>query len=250
MSKKGWFTDWFNSSYYHALYQHRDDTEALQFIHNLLVYLKPMPNATMLDIACGKGRHSKALHDAGFDVVGIDLSPASIDAAATMQTNGLSFFCHDMRETFRQIYFDYAFNFFTSFGYLNSDEEHQLAIKAMSNNLKQGGTLVLDYLNVGIVDTELEEATESQIDDFIFQIKKWQDQLFLYKEIKVMEAITHQELGVFEERVRKYSLHDFLGFMQKAGLNIVTTFGNYQLEPYDPEQSDRLIIVAQKHVNS
>jgi SAM-dependent methyltransferase len=250
MSKKGWFTDWFNSSYYHALYQHRDDTEALQFIHNLLVYLKPMPNATMLDIACGKGRHSKALHDAGFDVVGIYLSPASIDAAATMQTNGLSFFCHDMRETFRQNYFDYAFNFFTSFGYFNSDEEHQLAIKAMSNNLKQGGTLVLDYLNVGIVDTELEEATESQIDDFIFQIKKWQDQLFLYKEIKVMEAITHQELGVFEERVRKYSLHDFLGFMQKAGLNIVTTFGNYQLEPYDPEQSDRLIIVAQKHVNS
>jgi SAM-dependent methyltransferase len=250
MSKKGWFTDWFNSSYYHALYQHRDDTEALQFIHNLLVYLKPMPNATMLDIACGKGRHSKALHDAGFDVVGIDLSPASIDAAATMQTNGLSFFCHDMRETFRQNYFDYAFNFFTSFGYFNSDEEHQLAINAMSNNLKQGGTLVLDYLNVGIVDTELEEATESQIDDFIFQIKKWQDQLFLYKEIKVMEAITHQELGVFEERVRKYSLHDFLGFMQKAGLNIVTTFGNYQLEPYDPEQSDRLIIVAQKHVNS
>jgi SAM-dependent methyltransferase len=250
MSKKGWFTDWFNSSYYHALYQHRDDMEALQFIHNLLVYLKPMPNATMLDIACGKGRHSKALHDAGFDVVGIDLSPASIDAAATMQTNGLSFFCHDMRETFRQNYFDYAFNFFTSFGYFNSDEEHQLAINAMSNNLKQGGTLVLDYLNVGIVDTELEEATESQIDDFIFQIKKWQDQLFLYKEIKVMEAITHQELGVFEERVRKYSLHDFLGFMQKAGLNIVTTYGNYQLEPYDPKQSDRLIIVAQKHVNS
>ena len=159
MSKKGWFTDWFNSSYYHALYQHRDDSEALQFIHNLLAYLKPVPHATMLDIACGKGRHSKALFDAGFDVVGIDLSPASIEAASSMQTTGLTFSCHDMRETFKQNYFDYAFNFFTSFGYFNSDEEHQLAILAMSDNLKEGGTLVIDYLNIGVVDPTLDVAT-------------------------------------------------------------------------------------------
>jgi len=189
MSKKGWFTDWFNSSYYHALYQHRDDTEALQFIHNLLAYLKPIPHAKMLDIACGKGRHSKALFDAGFDVVGIDLSPASINAASSMETNGLTCSCHDMRETFRKYYFDYAFNFFTSFGYFNSDEEHQLAIHAMSNNLKEGGTLVIDYLNVGIVDPALDIATETQIDSFNFQIKKWQDPLFLYKEIKIFDEI-------------------------------------------------------------
>ncbi|MEY3739299.1 MAG: hypothetical protein RL544_2077 [Bacteroidota bacterium] len=250
MSKKGWFTDWFNSSYYHALYQHRDDTEALQFIHNLLAYLKPIPHAKMLDIACGKGRHSKALFDAGFDVVGIDLSPASINAASSMKTNGLTFSCHDMRETFRNNYFDYAFNFFTSFGYFNSDEEHQLAIQAMSNNLKEGGTLVIDYLNVGIVDPTLDLATETKIDGFHFQIKKWQDPLFLYKEIKVVDALTQEELGIFEEKVRKYTLHDFMDFMQKAGLTIVATFGNYQLGPFNPENADRLIIVAQKHSNS
>lgn len=250
MSKKGWFTDWFNSSYYHALYQHRDDTEALQFIHNLLAYLKPIPHAKMLDIACGKGRHSKALFDAGFDVVGIDLSPASINAASSMETNGLTFSCHDMRETFRKNYFDYAFNFFTSFGYFNSDEEHQLAIHAMSNNLKEGGTLVIDYLNVGIVDPALDIATETQIDGFNFQIKKWQDPLFLYKEIKVIDAITQEELGIFEEKVRKYTLQNFMDFMQKAGLTIIATFGNYQLDPFSPENADRLIIVAQKHLNS
>jgi ubiquinone/menaquinone biosynthesis C-methylase UbiE len=250
MSKKGWFTDWFNSSYYHALYQHRDDTEALQFIHNLLAYLKPIPHAKMLDIACGKGRHSKALFDAGFDVVGIDLSPASINAASSMKTNGLTFSCHDMRETFRNNYFDYAFNFFTSFGYFNSDEEHQLAIQAMSNNLKEGGTLVIDYLNVAIVDSILDLATETKIDGFYFQIKKWQDPLFLYKEIKVVDALTQEELGIFEEKVRKYTLHDFMDFMQKAGLTIVATFGNYQLGPFNPENADRLIIVAQKHSNS
>jgi SAM-dependent methyltransferase len=247
MRTKGWFSDWFNSSYYHALYQHRDDTEALQFIHNLIAYLTPKPHATMLDIACGKGRHSKALFDAGFDVTGIDLSPASIEAASTMQTNGLTFYCHDMRETFKANYFEYAFNFFTSFGYFDTNDEHQLAITAMSANLKESGTLVMDYLNVGIVEENSDKEAVSQIDDFIFYTKKWQDDLFLFKEIRVIDLISNEELGVFEERVRKYSLQDFTLFMQTAGLQIVSTFGDYQLGQYDMEKSDRLIMIAKKH---
>jgi SAM-dependent methyltransferase len=247
MSKKGWFSDWFNSSYYHALYQHRDDTEALQFIHNLITYLAPKPHATMLDIACGKGRHSKALFDAGFDVTGIDLSPASIEAASTMQTNGLSFSCHDMRETFKANYFDYAFNFFTSFGYFDTHEEHQLAISAMAANLKESGTLVIDYLNVGIVEENSDQEAVSQIDGYIFYTKKWQDDLFLFKEIRVVDASSKEVLGIFEERVRKYGLADFTLFMQRAGLEMIATFGDYQLGSYHVERSDRLIMVAKKH---
>jgi SAM-dependent methyltransferase len=247
MRTKGWFSDWFNSSYYHALYQHRDDTEALQFIHNLIAFLKPKPHATMLDIACGKGRHSKALFDAGFDVTGIDLSPASIDAASTMKTNGLTFSCHDMRETFKANYFDYAFNFFTSFGYFDTHQEHQLAISAMAANLKEEGTLVIDYLNVGIVEENSDNEAVTQIDTLVFYTKKWQDDLFLFKEIRVVDAVSNAVLGVFEERVRKYGLHDFTLFMQKAGLAVIATFGDYQLGPYNMERSDRLIMVAKKH---
>ncbi len=247
MSKKGWFSDWFNSSYYHALYQHRDDTEALQFIHNLITYLTPKPHAKMLDIACGKGRHSKALFDAGFDVTGIDLSPASIEAASTMQTNGLNFSCHDMREIFKANYFDYAFNFFTSFGYFDTHEEHQLAISAMAANLNESGTLVIDYLNVGIVEENIDKEAVTQIDSFIFYTKKWQDDLFLFKEIRVVDVDSKEVLGVFEERVRKYGLTDFTLFMQKAGLEMIATFGDYQLGSYHMEMSDRLIMVAKKH---
>jgi SAM-dependent methyltransferase len=247
MRKKGWFSDWFNSSYYHTLYQHRDDTEALQFIDNLLSYLKPLPHATMLDIACGKGRHSKALFDAGYDVTGIDLSPASIEAASKMKTNGLQFFCHDMRESFKANYFDFAFNFFTSFGYFDTHEEHQLAITAMAANLKENGTLVIDYLNVGLAEEKNSNDVMIKMDHLLFYTKKWQDDLYLFKEIKVVDAGTHEVLGVFEERVRKYNLQDFTLFMQKAGFRIMATFGDYQLSEFDPERSDRLILVAQKH---
>jgi 2-polyprenyl-3-methyl-5-hydroxy-6-metoxy-1,4-benzoquinol methylase len=76
--QKSWFKDWFNSHYYHLLYQHRDEEEALSFIQRLILHLHPSPGAKMLDVACGKGRHSKALADNGFDVTGIDLSEESI----------------------------------------------------------------------------------------------------------------------------------------------------------------------------
>ncbi len=250
MSKKGWFTDWFNSTYYHALYQHRDETEALLFIDNLLLLLKPNPHATMLDIACGKGRHSSALFDAGFDVTGIDLSPASIGLASEMETNGLAFYCHDMREIFKKNYFDFAFNFFTSFGYFDSDEAHQQAITAMSANLKEGGTLVLDYLNVGILDSNKNVTSVSQADAYTFYIKKWQDALYCYKEIKVEETISGIVKGTYQERVRKYNLSNFEVFMQNAGLHITDTFGNYALENYASNASDRLIIIARKQSNS
>ncbi len=72
MPDKSWYKDWFNSDYYHLLYQHRDEDEATRFITKLIEYLKPAAGSTMLDVACGKGRHSKALAEMGYDVTGMD----------------------------------------------------------------------------------------------------------------------------------------------------------------------------------
>jgi len=56
--QENWFKDWFNSPYYHQLYFKRDEQEAAAFIDHLISYLKPPPGSFMLDVACGKGRHS------------------------------------------------------------------------------------------------------------------------------------------------------------------------------------------------
>ena len=117
----------------------------------------------------------------------------------------------------------------------------------MAANLKESGTLVIDYLNVGVVEENSDQEAVSQIDALVFYTKKWQDDLFLFKEIRVVDAVSSEVLGVFEERVRKYGLADFTLFMQKAGLDIMATFGDYQLGPYNMERSDRLIMVAKKH---
>ena len=53
-----WFESWFDSKYYHILYQNRDDNEAKYFIDNLLDAFHFKKGARLLDLACGKGRHS------------------------------------------------------------------------------------------------------------------------------------------------------------------------------------------------
>jgi len=120
---KKWFQHWFNSPYYHILYQQRDHAEAEFFIDNLCAYLKPAANARLFDIACGRGRHSIYFNSKGFDVTGIDLSIASIKYAKQYENKQLHFYVHDMRYLFYVNYFDIALNLFTSFGYFETDQE-------------------------------------------------------------------------------------------------------------------------------
>ena len=146
MADKSWYIDWFNSPFYHKLYFERDEKEAESFIHQLVKHLQPVAGCRMLDVACGKGRHSKILAAMGYDVTGIDLAPASIAWAKQSENENLHFFIHDMRLPFYANYFDYAFNFFTSFGYFKTRREHDAAIRSISKSLKPGGFFVIGCL--------------------------------------------------------------------------------------------------------
>lgn len=181
MQQQAWFKDWFNSPYYHQLYFKRDEREAAAFIDKLIDYLKPAPGSYMLDVACGKGRHSIQLAGKGFDVTGIDLSEESIEDALAHETGHLHFYRHDMRLPFWINYFDYAFNFFTSFGYFRTRREHDDAIRTIAQSVKSGGFFVMDYLNVHYAEDNLVHQSEKEIDGVNFIITKWYDETHFLK---------------------------------------------------------------------
>ena len=93
-----WYKNWFDSEYYHILYNKRDHNEAELFIKNLLKILSPKKKAYFLDLCCGKGRHSILLNKMGYKVDGIDLSKNSIEQALREKRNNLNFFVRDMRQ--------------------------------------------------------------------------------------------------------------------------------------------------------
>ena len=78
-STKQWYASWFDTPYYHILYKDRDYTEAQGFMDNLTNYLNIPEGGKILDLACGKGRHSVYLNSLGYDVTGVDLSEKSIN---------------------------------------------------------------------------------------------------------------------------------------------------------------------------
>jgi SAM-dependent methyltransferase len=240
-----WFKDWFNSPYYHQLYFNRDDKEAASFIDLLIAHLRPVPGSAMLDVACGKGRHSLLLAEKGFEVTGIDLSDDSITEALRHETDTLHFFLHDMRLPCWINYFDYAFNFFTSFGYFRTRREHDDAIRTIAQAVKPGGTFVLDYLNVHYAEDHLVHQMEKQVDQVNFLITKWYDETHFYKKI-IIEDEAMREPMVYTEKVAKFSLGDFTEMFAYQGLQIIEVFGDYNFSRYDVRKSPRLLMIAKK----
>lgn len=241
-----WYRDWFSSPYYEILYSRRDEEEARQFIGHLINYLQPKPGSCMLDVACGKGRHSKCLANMGFDVTGIDLSEPFIAEAKKYETANLHFFLHDMRMPFRMNYFDYAFNFFTSFGYFRTMREHDNAIRTVAKSLKGEGFFVIDYLGVHYTEDHLVKEERKVIDGITFNITRWHDDDHFFKQVRIEDGNNSRGKQTFTERVAKFSLGDFTDMLAYQGMQVQAAFGDYELSTFDIRKSPRMIIVAKK----
>ena len=123
MDKTTWYASWFDTPFYHILYKDRDYSEAQEFMKTLTEYLNIPEKGKILDLACGKGRHSVFLNKLGYDVTGADLSKNSISHAKQFENENLNFKVHDMCLPFGEE-FDAVFNLFTSFGYFENEADN------------------------------------------------------------------------------------------------------------------------------
>ncbi len=232
--------DWFDSDYYHILYKHRDYNEARNFIDNIIKYLNIKKGSKILDLACGIGRHSIYLEKIGFKVVGTDKSLNNINKAKANQNQSLSFLQMEMIEDTNNRY-DGIFNLFTSFGYVNHDYNLK-TIKNIERQLKDDGVIVVDFMNTLFVKNNLVIKETKVIDDLIFKIKRRCDGKHIYKEIKFNDKKDY----LFREKVMDLSINDFENYFKRYNLKIIKTFGDYNLNEFDIQNSKRLIMIIKK----
>ena len=238
-----WFGNWFDSPYYHTLYKNRDEREAKIFIDNLIDYLQIPKGSKLIDIACGKGRHAKYFNQKGMDVVGIDLSPNSINTAKKDENKKLQFSVHDMRENYQENTFDIVTNLFTSFGYFEDNKDEQKAINAMASNLKKEGLLIIDFMNAKKVIANLVLNEQKTIDGIMFDITRQVKDGYILKDICITDSEKNHQ---FQEKVKAITLADYSQFIANAGLKLIDIFGNYKLDDFDEKISDRLILICKK----
>lgn len=238
-----WFADWFNTPYYHLLYQNRDYTEAENFIKVLTDYLRLPKMAYFVDLACGRGRHSVYLNHLGYKVLGLDLSEKSILHAQKCTKEHLNFAVHDMRSPMPVRGVDAVVNLFTSFGYFDEAAEDEQVFTSVSQALNPGGFFVLDFLNERFVQKNLVPKEEIVRGDITFGISREVDGG------KVVKDICFQDNGNFhhfQEVVKLHSLEEIEELGISQGLAVKEVFGDYHLGGFDVETSPRCIIIFQK----
>ena len=242
--EKKWYKEWFDSQYYHILYNKRDYKEAENFLTNLMAYLTPLPDSIFLDAACGKGRHAIYIEKLGFNIDGFDLSGNSIKIAKKHQNEQLKFYVNDIRKPLKKNYYNYVFNLFTSFGYFDDEKDNLLAISAISNSLKKNGLFVFDFLNSVKVINNIKELETKIISDITFNIKRSYVNNYITKDIHFIDK---GESYHFQEKVKALTLANFKTYFIEANLKIEAIFGDYELNNFDENISDRLIIIARKN---
>jgi SAM-dependent methyltransferase len=238
-NSENWFSTWFDTPYYHILYKNRNDKEAQGFMDNITEYLNIPGNGTILDLACGKGRHSIYLNKLGYQVTGVDLSENSIATANQSSNDTLEFKTHDMREPMNETY-DAVFNLFTSFGYFDTHEDNIKTLKTIKESINEYGFGVIDFFNADYIIENLVAEETKEIDGITFNIKRTVENNKIIKEIRFSD---NGETYFFTEKVAAFTLTDFEAMMEEAGIYLLEIFGDYKLRKFYKTQSERLIMI-------
>lgn len=241
-----WFADWFNTPYYHILYKDRDFVEAENFITNLTQELQLPKDSKIIDLACGKGRHSVFLNQLGYEVLGVDLSEESIIHNKKFENEKLNFKVHDMRdELFPEISekVDAVFNLFTSFGYFDDDEDDEKVFKSVKNVLNEDGIFILDFLNETFLKNTLVKKYALHREGIDFFITKKIENQHIIKDIYFEDQ---GEKFHYFEKVKLHTLEGIKKLAEENGFMVEKTWGNYQLDKFDRETSPRCIFQFKK----
>lgn len=241
-----WFEEWFNTSEYLEVYKHRNEKEAAQLVRLILDNVKLSPGDSILDLACGAGRHSLLFAKKGFKVTAVDLSETllkiAVEHARDLELD-INFLKSDIRKLIIGAEFNLIINLFTSFGYFDNDDENKDVIKKAASLLRDRGIFVLDFINKCYVEKNLVIESEDEISGGVLIQKRW------IENERVSKNITIRKNGVIKnyfESVRLFSFEELESIFKENGLVINKTFGDFIGNKYDRLTSPRIILFAQK----
>jgi 2-polyprenyl-3-methyl-5-hydroxy-6-metoxy-1,4-benzoquinol methylase len=239
-----WYEDWFNTQEYLNVYRHRNESEALKHVNFIIEKTKIPSRASVLDMACGPGRHSIIFAKKGYAVTAVDLSENLLCVAGTSAQNAglmIDFHKSDLRDIQLGRKYDLIINLFTSLGYFETDEENFRILDAAIKHLKYNGRFVIDFLNKKYLLNNLREYSE----EIIGESKIIQSRNIVGERItKKIEITSGDTKKYFYESVRLFSPEELIEALNDRGLFVDRIFGDFEGSVFDPETSERIIIIA------
>ncbi|NIZ47366.1 class I SAM-dependent methyltransferase [Entomospira nematocerorum] len=204
--------------------------------------------AHVYDHCCGFGRHAIEFAKKGYNVTGVDNCMSYLDVAkrkAKKQSMNITFVQADIRDYVQPDTFDFAYNFFTSLGYIDDPKEEHQVLKNVYESLKSGGKFLIDIEGK---ETLAKNFCESQWFD-------GQDGSIMLVSARIIDGWSRVENrwgyikdGRYEEIIFAHKIYSGweLGFLlERAGFYQIEFFGNLDGAPYD-QDAERLIVIATK----
>jgi len=236
-----WFESWFGEDYV-ALYPHRNEAEAERVVALIAENVRDRDIGLVLDLACGPGRHSRYLGKRWW-TSGVDLSEVLLRLAKQKGTPAKLVRADIRALPYRESSFDLVVNLFTSFGYFDSDEEHQDVIRGLWRVMRPSGTFVIDFFNAHAVRENLVARDESIVEGKKIEQRREisSDGRFVVKHIDIKA-----EGREFMERVRLFSKDELVSMVERVGFRIERALGDYDGGPLT-QQSPRVILFARRN---
>ncbi len=243
-----WWSEFYDENLALLLLDQSSPAEVDQTISFLTQKLSLSPGARVYDQCCGNGRLSIPLLNAGFDVVGVDQADLYIRQALD-RAEGRGEFIADDAATFVADQSDAVINWWTSWGYAESDDANLDMLIAAYRSLKPGGVFALDFLNTPAVirhfqrdvvtrrtteDGDIVLTRESTLDLGAGRIlKHWTYYLPNGKRVE------------FDTSVKLYMPHRIGELLASAGFSNVEFYGGTDASSLTAD-SRRCIVVAHK----
>ena len=166
-----WFED---ESFWNALYPFMFEDRKFEVAEDEargILDMAGLVKGSVLDLACGPGRHAVALAKEGFQVTGVDLSPFLLQKAVNLaraESVDVEWVQEDMRRFLRPQAFDLVISMFTSFGYFDDKREDMTVLRNVHRSLREGGALVIEtmgkeWLARGFLPTTSEELADGRL---------------------------------------------------------------------------------------
>lgn len=215
----------------------------VNFLVRELKLKKPM---TILDLACGHGRHANRLAASGHNVTGVDITKGFIEIAKKeAKSKGLNvkYIHQDMRKIKFKNEFDRVILMFTSFGYFEHKENFKV-LKNIFRALKPNGMFSLDILNV--------DSLNKRFLPFIV-IEKGKDLMIDRNTYDKTTGRFYNKRIVIRNGIRKdkpfslllYNRKKMSSLLKKTGFKTVQFFSDWDSKAFTRD-SRRMIVIAKK----
>jgi ubiquinone/menaquinone biosynthesis C-methylase UbiE len=233
-----WYDSFFGNDYA-RFDEHPHTSEEVDFLRDVLP-----EKGTLLDLACGMGRHSVPLSESGYDVIGLDRSRVLL-RVANDASSSVSWVRGDTRAVpIADESVDGVVNMFSSLGYFEDESENYRVLAEAARVLRPGGRLVIETVNVAFLIQHAPPQTWFTSENLTVLESREYDPVTCRSEVDVV-VIEGGETRNYSHSIRLYGAAELAMLLASVGIETLDVFGDFDGEELTVD-TPHMILVGER----